>query len=334
MIGRSRAKELVGKFAGREILVVGDLMLDRYVHGKVSRISPEAPVPVVRVTGEYVRPGGAANVALNVRSLGGEAVVAGFRGRDSAGDELEEILRRDKVGIEGLVSYDGMQTTVKTRIMADRQQVVRVDREDGVDGVPGEAVDELCARIRNCAAQADGVIIEDYGKGVVSQRVVDAALHAAREKCIPVALDPKDNHHLDISYLSVATPNYKEACMAVGCSEREIAANPEKDENLLKVGSALRDKWRAELLVITLGPHGMALFSKTGRPVFIPTNAREVFDVSGAGDTVVAAAELALVAGASDSEAAGLANYAAGVVVGKIGTAVCAVHELLEVIPN
>ena len=331
MIGREEVEKLLARFAEQNILVVGDLMLDRYVAGTVSRISPEAPVPVVRVTGERALPGGAANVAVNIRSLGGGAQVAGMVGTDRAGDDLIELLSQRHIGTDGVLRLESVQTPVKTRVLAERQQVVRVDREGSPE--VSEAVTEgFCRTVEGSIDKASGVIIEDYGKGTVSAALARTVLARAASRGVPVGFDPKDNHDLPVEGIALATPNYAEACAAAGLLPRELSEPPEQDAGLSEVGRVLFKKWTPDLLIITLGPYGMYLLGRDGRPQVMPTRAREVFDVSGAGDTVIAAALLALVAGANHQGAAALANYAAGVVVGKVGTATCSPEELLEAV--
>jgi len=328
VISVRRAKKLLASFPRKTILVVGDLMLDRYVTGGVTRISPEAPVPVVHVGAERAVPGGAANVAMNLRSLGGRAMVAGVVGCDSDGRELRVLLEKSGIDTSGLLADRRVMTTVKTRIVAERQQVVRVDREGPREQVEG-VLPRLCRRLARIIPQVDGVIIEDYGKGVICQTVVDTVAKAARKGGIPVGLDPKDDHALRFSNIALATPNYAEACLAAGLKPRPLDGNLETHATLALAGKILPAKWNCRLLIITLGPHGMYLVSEGRRPLVIPAKAREVFDVCGAGDTVIATAMLGLVAGATHEEAAALANYAAGVVVGKLGTATCAPGELL-----
>lgn len=328
MITRARAKELLESFGKKRLLVVGDLMLDRYVYGKVDRISPEAPVPVVRVAEEDSRPGGAANVAQNIASLGGQAVVAGIIGSDIDGDELAKALSGSGILTDGMVTVKSSRTTVKTRFLAERQQVVRVDRES--DGVFDKSVfDELCSSVQKLIEDVDGVIVEDYGKGVVSQALLDSVIESAGKVSVPVALDPKYGHDLAVSGVRLATPNYREACSAAGVPEVVITDDGNSKAGLLKAGEFLVKNWNTEMLLVTLGPRGMCLLGRDGDPEFIPTKAREVFDVSGAGDTVISAAALALVSGADNRDAASMANYAAGIVVGKVGTATCSPEELL-----
>jgi D-beta-D-heptose 7-phosphate kinase/D-beta-D-heptose 1-phosphate adenosyltransferase len=250
-------------------------------------------------------------------------------GQDRAADELKTLLSKGGVSVEGVVAVDRTFTTVKTRIIAEHQQVVRVDWDN--DPVFDDVtMDRLCEQVAVAAAKATGVVIEDYGKGVVQQRIVDTVLRVAREKGIPAGLDPKDNHDLELEGITVITPNRREAHVAVGWAEKPAAPDPAEDARLQQVSHELREKWKPEMLLITLGPQGMVLVSEEASFRYIPTRAREVYDVSGAGDTVIAVCLLALAAGATRVEAAELANYAAGVVVGKLGTATCSQEELMN----
>jgi rfaE bifunctional protein kinase chain/domain len=310
----------------KRILVVGDLMLDRYTIGRVSRISPEAPVPVLNVTSREARPGGAANVALNIQSLGGVGMLAGAWGQDGAAAQLAALL--EGIDLRAVVPC-ALQTTEKDRVVAERQQVVRIDTEEPASAWESEA-GRIVDGIRLVAEACDGIIIEDYGKGVISQFVVDAILDLAVARGIPVGLDPKDNHELAFHDLALATPNWREACLAVGLpGDQQLPAGSARAELLKQVAEMLAAKWGTQLLAITLGPDGMYLYSREREPVLLPTRAREVFDVSGAGDTVIGAAMLAIAAGADPVNAAALANCAAGVVVAKLGTAICTAAELL-----
>lgn len=329
MISQDRARELLGCFGDTRILVVGDIMLDRYVTGHVSRISPEAPVPVVCVTDEYSRPGGAANVAKNIVSFGGQVQLAGVAGVDRDGDELVGMLSDAGVGTEGIVRSNLDRTTVKTRVLADRQQIVRVDRERE-NGADKKAEEQLCALLPGMIKGVDGVIIEDYGKGAVTQELMDIVTASAKEAGVPVGMDPKFGHDLRVDGIKLATPNYREACSAAGMADKELSDDVKSRDAVLTAGEILLKLWNAQMLLITLGPKGMCMLTRGNEPQFIPTRAREVFDVSGAGDTVISAAMLALAAGADDYEAASMANYAAGVVVAKVGTATCSPEELLQ----
>lgn len=327
MVARDRIRGLLDRFSGLRVLVVGDVMLDRYVAGTVSRISPEAPVPVVHVVRESTLPGGAANVALNIRALGGEAVLAGVMGRDVAGEELTAALTSAGISSDGLVVGEQVLTTVKTRVLAESQQVVRVDRE-----VPQERIhamtQSLCERIPSLMETVGGVILEDYGKGVITQAVVDTVLREARKRDVPVGFDPKDNHELNVRGITVATPNLREALLATHLQMGTGDDGPDPDD-LARVAEALKERWGTRTLIVTLGEHGMYVMDEAEPAETIPSMGREVFDVSGAGDTVIGAVVLSYVAGASASEAASLATFAAGVVVGKLGAATCTPEELL-----
>lgn len=327
-ISRKRAAALTAAFPRQRIVVIGDLMLDHYIQGSVSRISPEAPVPVLHVSRERSVPGGASNVASNVRALGGRASVAGVVGQDAPGRSLLRLLGKDEVNVEAVLRVPHVPTTVKTRVIADRQQVVRVDWEKHVK-LDERRGAEFCRRIEASLAKATGVVLEDYNKGVVQQAVVDTVLRVARRRRLPVGLDPKDNYDLDVRGITLAKPNRKEAFAHAGQKDPGPADDPLQDRPLLRVAQVLMEKWQPELLLITLGAHGMLLAGR-GRSVrHVPTRAREVFDLSGAGDTAIATCMLALACGSSFDEAAELANYASGVVVGKLGTATCTRDELL-----
>ena len=308
--------------------MVGDLMLDRYIHGQVDRISPEAPVPVVKVLREHSVPGGACNVALNIQALGGQAELCGVVGSCVMGDELLGHLREAGVGIEGVYRDEGFTTVVKTRILADRQQMLRVDHEvlDFGDVMQMQGFSE---RLDEALAKVHGVILEDYGKGVLRQSVVTHVLNKAKALGMPSGYDPKDNHELDVKGVTFATPNRKEAFHVAGVRDRTPNAEPLRDEGLREVVERLRHLWAPEHLAITLGPQGMLLRSGDSAAEHVSTRAREVFDVSGAGDTVIATTMMALCAGATFREAAELANAAAGIVVAKLGTATTSPAELL-----
>ncbi|MDR0994653.1 MAG: PfkB family carbohydrate kinase [Verrucomicrobiota bacterium] len=319
---------LLQKFKRRRILVVGDLMLDRFIYGAVTRISPEAPVPVVRVTREISVPGGASNVAHNIRTLGGHAAVGGFLGKDSEGVELRRLMKQANLDVACAMMFPATKTIVKERIIAESQQVVRVDFEPPVKWTP-RRMEKFTTMLSRKLDLADGVIIEDYGKGVVTQDVADLILEKAAAKKIPVGLDPKEGRELGFKGITVATPNRKEAFAIAGIIDPGPKDNPLTDKALLKTGELLMKKWAARHLAITLGAQGMFLLSHEKAPMHLPTHAQEVFDVSGAGDTVIAACVTALAAGANFTEAAYVANMAAGVVVGKLGTASCTPEELL-----
>ncbi len=303
-----KLSELIDGFKKEKILVIGDLILDRYIWGKVTRISPEAPVPVVDVLDDNFMLGGAANVANNIVSLGGKATVMGIAGTDGAGQVLRDLLTR--AGIETVLIEDPRPTSVKTRVIAHNQQVVRFDMESR-DHLTGKELEFMLSALDEQVRACDAVIVSDYKKGVVSAQVMRRLLKVARGRF--VAVDPKVGHFHLYKGVSLVTPNLLEAS--------EGASVPIKDEaTLLKAGRTLLAKLRAGSVLITRGEDGMSLFSSAGVK-HIPTAAMKVFDVTGAGDTVIAAFSLAHAAGASMEEAAVIANHAAGIVVAQLGTA-------------
>jgi rfaE bifunctional protein kinase chain/domain len=325
----ARVRQLMEAAAGARVLVLGDVMLDQFVRGRVGRISPEAPVPVVEFENETFVPGGAGNVARNLADLKATTELFGVVGHDGAAQQLKEVLQHDRIGCAGLLACHDRVTSVKTRIIADRQQVVRVDRESCLD-VDEVTTNHLLAALEQGLKTADAVILGDYAKGVVTQRLLDGARKLCRERGIWLSVDPKPSHRLDLSGVSMLTPNRKEAFGLAGQTDHTPEAPPAEDEGLLGVVEKLLTELKPALLLVTLGDHGMLLCQRGHRPFHIPTVAREVFDVSGAGDTVIASFTLAVAAGASPVEAAIVSNHAAGIVVGKLGTATVRPEELLE----
>jgi D-glycero-beta-D-manno-heptose-7-phosphate kinase len=323
---RARAERLLEKMRRQRVAVVGDVMLDEFLWGRVARISPEAPVPVVDIASQTFHLGGAANVASNVRSLGGRCAVAGVIGRDAAGGLLRAALA--EAGVEDALAVDegGRPTTHKMRIIAHSQQVVRADREQAEPLAEG-VVAALAAALRRAAEGAGAIVLSDYQKGVVTRGFMKTVLAAARRARVPLLVDPKVRHFALYRGAAVVTPNQLEAEQATGVKIRDAA-------DLAAAGGKILRTLRCRAALITRGEHGMALFQEGRRPVSIPTAAREVFDVTGAGDTVIATLALASAAGASLEEAAMLANYAAGVVVGKVGTATASPEEVLAAIPS
>ncbi|MBI2094157.1 MAG: D-glycero-beta-D-manno-heptose-7-phosphate kinase [Candidatus Omnitrophica bacterium] len=307
------------RFRRSHVLVVGDLMLDEFIWGRVSRISPEAPVPVVWVKSESMMPGGAANVANNIRSLGGGVSVVGLVGEDRWGSALLADLNSRKIQTEGILRGQ-RPTTVKTRVIAHHQQVVRVDREEEKT-LSESIIRRLIAAVRSRLKQADAVVIEDYGKGVITRRLLEEIIPLARSMKKIITVDPKEEHFDLYHGVTALTPNRTEAGNAVG---RELKT----DEDFRKAGEELIERLRCEGLLMTLGEDGMCLFERNGRRTLIPTVAQEVFDVAGAGDTVIATFTLALAGGCPMEDAARLANLAAGIVVGKVGVAVITPEEL------
>ena len=323
-----RLHHILARFQQQRILVVGDVMLDRFLWGRVSRISPEAPVPVVEITRESSFPGGAANVGRNLRALGSSVSVLGVLGDDGPGEELRDLLGQQGVDTDGLIVDPNRPTTLKTRIVAHNQQVVRFDRENCATVPPAterKALEYFESRLEDVSA----VIFEDYAKGLLSQRLLNAMQRLALKARKITAADPNLRHPLRYLRLTAVTPNRSEAFAAAGLPYVQPREDVLHDEALLRVGQTLLRTWRPRNLLVTLGEDGMCLFRPGKKPYHIPTVAQEVFDVSGAGDTVIATLVLALTAGADALEAADISNHAAGVVVGKVGTATCSPDELV-----
>lgn len=309
--------------------MLGDVMLDHFLWGKVNRISPEAPVPVVEFQEESFIPGGAGNVARNLAELKASTELFGVVGDDEPARQLKEILNRAGVGCAGLLTCAERVTSIKMRIIAHRQQVVRVDRESR-EYLDDEMTGRLMAALEGTLRNGDALILGDYAKGVVTQRLLDKVRFLCRRRGVWLSVDPKPSHHLNLSRVSLLTPNRKEAFELAGIPDSSSSAPPLKDESLMRVSEKLLTELQPALLLITLGDHGMLLCRNGHDPVHIATVAREVFDVSGAGDTVIATFTLAIVAGASPYEAAIISNHAAGIVVAKLGTATVNPEELLE----
>ena len=316
------------RFRDLRVMVVGDVMLDRFIWGNVTRISPEAPVPVVHVVREDAYPGGAANVARNLAPFAGRVDVMGLVGDGPLTNQLLGLLRGAGIDTGGLLISPEHETIVKTRIIARSQQVARIDRET-IRPLSEALEAQALAWFRERLTETDAVIVEDYAKGFLSQRMVDAMTAAAVGAGVPVTVDPNPGNPLDWHGVTVVKPNRREAFAAAGLPDPGEVSEVELLRALGPLGEALFAKWDTRLLLITLGEHGMALLER-GRPVYhTPTRAREVFDVSGAGDTAIALFTLALAAGADPRDAAELSNVASGIVVGKIGTATLTPEELL-----
>lgn len=320
-----RLRKLLDGFGGKRILVAGDLMLDHFIRGRVSRLSPEAPVPVVRVASETLVPGGAGNVAGNIAALGARAEVAGLTGPDEAGRELVSILRSRGVETRGVVADPERPTTQKCRVIADHQQVVRYDRETA-GPVGRRTQEELAAAVESGLSRAHGLILSDYGKGVITPFFLKRAIRAARRAGVPVAVDPKPEHFRLYRGVDCITPNLQEAWAGM----RRLPED--REEAIRDLGLRALNALGAGSVLITRGEKGMTLFEGRGRVSHIPARAREVFDVTGAGDTVISVLTLGLASGATPLESAVLANLAAGVVVGKLGTATASVAELRELL--
>jgi D-beta-D-heptose 7-phosphate kinase/D-beta-D-heptose 1-phosphate adenosyltransferase len=325
----NRLAALVGEFSHKRILVVGDLMLDEFIWGKVSRISPEAPVPVVNVAGETYYPGGAANVARNVREFTARTMVAGRIGDDRYGCQLRGLLADCGIDTAGVQQDPSSTTTVKTRVIARNQQVVRVDRESRAPLAP-EQEEQACRFLERTVPEVDAVIVADYEKGFLTQPFADRLSEIARRAGCILTVDPHPYTSIHWRGATAIKPNRLEAFLAAGLPPADPVTPVLSDEALLEAGRRLLERWGPRDLLITLGEHGMLLLGAAAAPRHIPTCARSVFDVSGAGDTAIAVLTLALAAGASAVEAAELANVASGIAVEKIGTATVTFGELLE----
>jgi len=326
IIKHKRAVAILNNFKKASVLVIGDLVMDHFVWGKVRRISPEAPVPVVEVSSESFMLGGAANVVNNIHSLGGKVLVCGVVGRDEMGKKLIHELRLKGISSDGVIVEDGRPTSVKTRVIAHSQQVVRFDREKK-EKVHLDTVKTIMDYVSEKINSFDSIIISDYAKGVISEELVEEVIALAKKKDKPIAVDPKVGHFDFYKYATIVTPNNDEASKASGI---EI----ENEASLLRAGEVLLNKLGSDAVLITKGEHGMSLFENNGEITHIPTVAKEVYDVSGAGDTVIGTVALSMASGASLKEAAVISNFAAGIVVGKIGTATVTPKELKDAVDN
>jgi D-beta-D-heptose 7-phosphate kinase/D-beta-D-heptose 1-phosphate adenosyltransferase len=328
-LDRAHAAALLDRLAGVRVAVLGDVMLDEYLFGEVSRISPEAPVPIVRVQREKAVLGGAANVAANLKALGAEPVLMGTLQKDPAGERLMQLLSRLGVGLDGLVLDPSRPTIIKTRVIGQTQQMLRIDREE--PGAPDlQVLDDLEASLERALAHCAALVVSDYAKGVISEPVMDAVRSLCAAKGIPWIVDPKPSHKALYRGATLMTPNTKETSELSGMAARH-------DGEVAAAGRALVEDLDLRGLLVTRSEKGMALFAPYAEggadhaePWMIPTMAMEVFDVSGAGDTVIAAFSAAVASGADWKEAAMLANAAAGVVVAKVGTATVTPDELLD----
>lgn len=318
-----RLRGLIRRFAGTRVLVIGDLMLDQFVWGDVSRISPEAPVPIVRVRRQEGRPGGAGNVVTNVVALGGRADACGFVGSDLAGRALCGALTAAGGGLAGVLRSTSLATTAKTRVIAHSQQVVRFDQDPDAAGVPARLVNRLRAWVGAHARRYPVIVVSDYGKGVVTPDLLADLAALRRRHGFHYVVDPKRPNFAHYRGASLVKPNLGEASVAAGV---DIVDRRTLDA----AGSELLLRWEADAILISRGEEGMTLFKPRARAHHFPTAAQEVYDVTGAGDTVLATCALALAAGGSFEEAARLANHAAGVAVGKVGTATVSARELVR----
>lgn len=328
MFGAERLAEILNKFRKIHLLVVGDLMLDRFIWGEVARLSPEAPVPVLRVCSESSRLGGAANVVHNVRSLGAQVTACGVVGADGPGKTLTDDLRRIGASTSGVFADREIHSIQKTRIIArpSHQQIVRLDRENH-SAIRDATLKKICRFIVTKASRFDGILVSDYGKGVIHPNLLKCLATLAVNQNVRLVIDPKRENYQRYQRPSLITPNKDEASAASGITIRD-------DQTLTMAGQRLLQMWRAKAVLITRGPEGMSLFRPRQAAQHFPTQPREIFDVTGAGDTVVAVCALALAAGARYEEAAVLANHAAGLVGDEVGTVAVPLARLNRVIKD
>lgn len=335
---------IISLYKDKKILVIGDIILDQYIEGSVSRISPEAPVPIILQHGKpRYTPGGAANVACNLSRLGARVFLAGRVGRDREEKILRQQLKKSKIDLSGVLSDKQGQTMLKTRVLAQHQQIIRIDREDSGSVLPEHILKEILGFIEKKINILDAIIISDYGKGMITKDLVFRVCRLAKQKKKIITVDPKVEHFHYYSRVTAITPNKKEAENAIRniiisqAKGRKLNIRQDQLLNLRDVrraGKALLSYLRLESLLITLGDEGMYLFEKNTSPYCIKTQAKEVFDVTGAGDTVISVFTLSLTAGATKKEAAFLANCAASVVVAKVGAVAVSPQEILKQLSN
>ncbi|MFQ6031696.1 MAG: D-glycero-beta-D-manno-heptose-7-phosphate kinase [Candidatus Zixiibacteriota bacterium] len=321
-IKAERFNQIFSHWGKHKVLILGDVMLDEYLWGNVSRISPEAPVPVVEILKESIKLGGAANVALNVKALGDEPILVGVIGKDKNGERMREALNAVQIPDQGIFAEDTRHTTIKTRVIAHSQQVVRADREDTQE-TSSELTDRIVDFVKKKIGDIGALIISDYGKGVITMKLLSELIDLCQKNRIFVGVDPKETLFLNYKKVSLITPNHHEAAFAFG---KKI-----KDEEILKeVGWGLMERLEVNAMLITKGELGMSLFERNGSLTHFPTRAKKVYDVTGAGDTVISTFTSAFSAGASYKEAALISNHAAGMVIGEIGTAQVTKDQLIE----
>jgi rfaE bifunctional protein kinase chain/domain len=321
-IPKARLEEILSGFTSSRVMVLGDLMLDHFLWGTVTRISPEAPVPVVEVSDETTRLGGAANVARNIHTLGAQPVLVGLVGDDLHGKTLLRAIGEEGIDTRCVVTDPERGTTVKTRVVAHSQQVVRADRED-IRDVVGKTFQQILDGVNQEIDGVQALIISDYGKGVITAEILRQVLGLAKQRGKFVAVDPKESHFDLYRGVSMITPNQKEAGYAYGKAITDQAS-------LKEVGQGMLQRFQLEALLITRGEEGMSLFEGDGTLTHFPSMAREVYDVTGAGDTVVGSLTVARTAGASLKEAALISNHAAGIAVGDVGTTAVTFQELAQ----
>ncbi|HPT71522.1 MAG TPA: D-glycero-beta-D-manno-heptose-7-phosphate kinase [Candidatus Cloacimonadota bacterium] len=315
-------KSIMDGFKKKKILVIGDIMLDHYIHGSVDRISPEAPVPVLEVKREEYRLGGSANVAENLITLGAEVCIIGIVGNDQPGKQILKQLKGKKIDTQGVFVSEERPTTVKTRIIANQQQIVRIDKEKHED-IPSSMEKTILGKVISLINTYDAVIMEDYNKGLLTEHMIESIISLCNKSKKLVAVDPQYKHLFAYRNCTVFKPNFSEL-------QKNLGIMIETEDQFQEAVAKLEERIKAKYLIITRGEKGLTVFSKGSKVVSIPTFAREIFDVSGAGDTVISTLTLGLAAGCDIETAALIANHAAGVVCGKIGTSVAKSNEIIE----
>ncbi len=319
-----RLDTILNNARGKSIMVVGDMMIDRYLWGTVHRLSPEAPVPIINIEDEDIRFGGAANVANNIISLGATPIVVGVIGQDFWGLRFKSMLQEQQLTADGLIIEPDRPTTIKTRIIGNNQHIARVDREKTYP-ISAQTMQKLLAFIQAHITQTDAIILQDYNKGVLIPELIQSIVQLANQHQVPVTVDPKFHNFMTYKNVTLFKPNRRE-------TEEALAMRLHRQEDILNAGNHLLQKLNAQAVLITLGEQGMALFEQEKPPVFMVTRARKVADVSGAGDTVIASVTVALSAGASMEEAVVLSNYAAGVVCEEVGVVPITTQALKETV--
>lgn len=325
---KDRLLEIIYNFPKVKVLVVGDIMIDHFIYGNVTRISPEAPVPVVNVEREETLLGGSANVINNINSIGGGVIGVGVIGTDIESNLVNGQFVGKKLDINGIIQDPNRKTTLKTRIVAHNQQVVRFDKETKKD-IDNGTIKRIIRFIDTIKEEISCIVVSDYNKGVVTEKLLDYLIRLSQELDIPICVDPKKSDFDIFEYSTILTPNLMEASSAVGFDINDF--------NISKAGHDLLYKYNLKSILITQGEKGMTLFERNGEIVenkYLPTEAKSVYDVTGAGDTVIAILSLAIASGASYKEASVLSNLAAGIVVGKVGTSTVSKEELVNMIIN
>ena len=318
-----RLESIIANFTGKKVLVLGDLMLDEYLIGQVTRISPEAPVPVVEVKEQVIRFGGAANVALNILTLGCEPILAGVVGEDREADLFRSLMAEQKMSPDGLLKINSRPTTVKTRVIGHSQHITRVDRESKVY-LDAEEQKKLMDLVREQVPRVDAVILQDYNKGVLTPEIIEFTISLANKNGKLITVDPKFINFMNFRDVTLFKPNIKE-------TEEALAIKISDENDLLEAGKRLLKELRAKSVLITRGGEGMSLFEESGMVMHVPTKARKIADVSGAGDTVISTLTAALMGGADYREAATMANYAAGIVCEEVGIVPIERDKLIKV---